>query len=68
MYVFFLQGDTHGQFYDLLYIFDKNGVPSNENPYIFNGDFVDRSAFGTEVWICCSVKEIICRLCCYYCV
>jgi serine/threonine-protein phosphatase 5 len=42
-------GDVHGQFYDVLNIFAINGMPSVENPYLFNGDFVDRGSFSFEV-------------------
>lgn len=42
-------GDTHGQYFDLLEIFHRNGYPSESHMYLFNGDFVDRGSWSTEI-------------------
>lgn len=44
-------GDIHGQLEDFLTIFELNGLPSEQNHYLFNGDFVDRGDKSVEVMV-----------------
>jgi len=41
-------GDTHGQYFDVMTLLEMNGIPSPKNPYLFNGDFVDRGSWSIE--------------------
>ncbi|KAK7271983.1 hypothetical protein RJT34_28297 [Clitoria ternatea] len=44
-------GDIHGQFHDLMLLLKHAGVPSENQIYVFNGNYVNHGAFGIEVFL-----------------
>eukprot|EP00903_Cladosiphon_okamuranus_P008563 g8217.t1 len=53
-------GDIHGQLADLVHLMNHNGLPSETNKYIFNGDFVDRGFQGVEVLVLLFLLMTVC--------
>ena len=44
-------GDVHGQLHDVLHLLELTGEPSDERFFVFNGDYVDRGAWGVETYL-----------------
>lgn len=51
-------GDLHGQFLDLIRIFQKNGIPPGKK-YLFLGDLVDRGDFSFDILIFLFLLKIL---------
>eukprot|EP00245_Coleochaete_scutata_P004177 TRINITY_DN1644_c0_g2_i1.p1 TRINITY_DN1644_c0_g2~~TRINITY_DN1644_c0_g2_i1.p1 ORF type:complete len:477 (-),score=70.18 TRINITY_DN1644_c0_g2_i1:341-1771(-) len=46
-----LVGDVHGQYHDVLRLLDEAGHPGPTSYFVFNGDYVDRGAWGFETYM-----------------
>ncbi|KAI3704466.1 hypothetical protein L1987_74686 [Smallanthus sonchifolius] len=44
-------GDVHGQLHDVLFLLKDSGLPSEDRFFVFNGDYVDRGAWGLETFL-----------------
>ncbi|KAI7753615.1 hypothetical protein M8C21_000676 [Ambrosia artemisiifolia] len=44
-------GDVHGQLHDVLFLLKDAGLPDNNKFFVFNGDYVDRGAWGLETFL-----------------
>ncbi|XP_057491642.1 serine/threonine-protein phosphatase 7-like [Actinidia eriantha] len=44
-------GDVHGQLHDVLFLLRDAGFPADDRVFVFNGDYVDRGAWGLETFL-----------------
>ncbi|KAF8400279.1 hypothetical protein HHK36_013576 [Tetracentron sinense] len=44
-------GDVHGQLHDVIFLLRDAGLPSENRFFVFNGDYVDRGAWGLETFL-----------------
>ncbi|KAL9241500.1 hypothetical protein vseg_015608 [Gypsophila vaccaria] len=44
-------GDVHGQLHDVIRLIIEAGYPGHDRLFVFNGDYVDRGAWGFETFV-----------------
>ncbi|KAK8530875.1 hypothetical protein V6N13_030807 [Hibiscus sabdariffa] len=44
-------GELHEQLHDLLFLFQEADFPSGNRIFVFNGDYVDRGAWGLRIFL-----------------
>ncbi|XP_002300541.3 serine/threonine-protein phosphatase 7 isoform X2 [Populus trichocarpa] len=44
-------GDVHGQLHDVMFLLQDAGFPFEDRFFVFNGDYVDRGAWGLETFL-----------------
>ena len=44
-------GDVHGQLHDVIFLLRDAGFPADDRVFVFNGDYVDRGAWGLETFL-----------------
>ncbi|KAA8547621.1 hypothetical protein F0562_004050 [Nyssa sinensis] len=44
-------GDVHGQLHDVIFLLRDAGFPADNRYFVFNGDYVDRGAWGLETFL-----------------
>lgn len=52
-------GDVHGQLHDVLFLLRDAGFPSENRIFVFNGDYVDRGAWGLETFVILLAWKIV---------
>lgn len=52
-------GDVHGQLHDVVFLLRDAGFPGEDRFFVFNGDYVDRGAWGLETFLLLLAWKVI---------
>lgn len=59
-------GDLHGQLHDVLFLLKDAGFPAQDRIFVFNGDYVDRGAWGLETFLLLLAWKVLKYLILFY--